>query len=195
MFVIGENKLVSLDIVEEQFACQLQECKGACCWEGDYGAPLNKLELEILEQIYPKIEGYLTEEGKKAIAEQGHYVYIAEEEEYATTLINNRACAYLTTDTNGIAKCGIEKAYEDGVVDFQKPISCHLYPIRVQELSNDFEALNYSRWDICSAACSAGKKDKIPVYKFVKNALIRKYGEDFYNELDAAAQYHFSNKE
>jgi hypothetical protein len=190
MLIIDENKLVSLSVVEEHFVCQLDECKGACCWEGDYGAPLSIAELDILDELADKIRPFLTIEGALSIAMQGNYVYIDGANEYATPLINDKACAYLTIDANGIAKCGIEKAYEAGAIDFQKPISCHLYPIRADVMSNGYEALNYHEWEICSAACSAGKKLKVPVYQFVKTAIVRKYGEDFYNELDAAAQHY-----
>jgi hypothetical protein len=194
MLIIDENKLVSLSIVEEHFVCQLDECKGACCWEGDYGAPLNIAELTILDELADKIRPFLTIEGALSIAVQGNYVYIDGANEYATPLINDKACAYLTTDANGIAKCGIEKAYEAGAIDFQKPISCHLYPIRADVMSNGYEALNYHEWEICSAACSAGRKLKVPVYQFVKTAIVRKYGEDFYNELDAAAQHYLEQQ-
>jgi hypothetical protein len=194
MLIIDENKLVSLSIVEEHFVCQLDECKGACCWEGDYGAPLSIAELTILDNLADKIRPFLTIEGALSIAMQGNYVYIDDANEYATPLINDKACAYLTIDTNGIAKCGIEKAYEAGAIDFQKPISCHLYPIRADVMSNGYEALNYHEWEICSAACSAGKKLKVPVYQFVKTAIVRKYGEDFYNELDAAAQHYLEEQ-
>lgn len=188
--IIIQELLVSDDIVEKQFICNLDACKGACCWEGDFGAPLEDDEREILDRIYDQVKPYLGEEGIKAIEASGKYVYYQDAKEYGTTLIGNGACAFMTLDDRGIAKCGIEEAYNDGKTDFIKPISCHLYPIRVtiNELT-DFEALNYDKWDICSAACTLGKKHKMPVYQFVKAAIIRKYGQDFYDELDAAAQY------
>lgn len=193
--MIVQDKLISEDVVKEQFLCQLDACKGACCWEGDLGAPLEEEEKNTLLEIYDDIKPFLREEGIQAIKEQGLFVK-QEGDEYGTPLIDGRDCAYLTFEDNGIAKCGIEKAYEAGVIDFQKPVSCHLYPVRV--LKNEktgFEALNYDEWDICSAACSAGKKASLPVYKFVKTALIRKYGESFYEELDAMAGYMESSKE
>ena len=187
--LIVQDILISEDVIKEQFLCQLDACKGACCWEGDFGAPLEEEELITLEKIYPAVKPFLRKEGIKAIEENGLYEQ-ADDGEYGTTLINGRDCAYLTYEKNGIAKCGIEKAYEAGAVNFQKPISCHLYPIRVAEnKKTGFQALNYDRWDICSAACKAGKKENLPVYRFLKNALIRKYGEDFYDELEAAANY------
>ncbi len=186
--ILIEDKIVSDDVVEKQFICNLDACKGACCWEGDSGAPLEKEEMKILEEIYDKVKPFLTADGIKAIEEIGLYTYYNEAKEYGTPLIDNAACAYLTYEANGIAKCGIEKAYEAGVIDFKKPISCHLYPVRTTTYEG-FEAVNYDKWDICSAACTLGKKHQMPVYKFVKDALIRKYGESFYEALDAAAQF------
>ena len=188
--LIVKDVLVSDEIVEEQFICNLKACKGACCWEGDWGAPLEKPELKILEQIYEHVAPYLSEEGKAVIKEEGLFTYYEEPKEYGTTLLKNGACVYMTYDELGIAKCGIEQAYLAGATDFKKPISCHLYPIRVKaNEKTGFEALNYDEWDICSAACELGKKEQLPVYRFVKEALVRKYGEDFYEELDMIAKY------
>ena len=143
-----------------------------------------------MESIYDKVKPFLTPEGIEAIEEQGVAVYVPEEREYGTTLIDNAACAYLIYEGNGIAKCGIEKAYEAGVINFPKPISCHLYPIRVEQLKNSsFQRLDYDRWDICSAACSKGKELGVPVYKFLKNPLIRKYGADFYEQMEHMAEH------
>ncbi|NJL76059.1 MAG: DUF3109 family protein [Saprospiraceae bacterium] len=188
--LIIQNVLVSDEIIENQFLCNLNACKGACCWEGDFGAPLEKEELAILDQIYPLVKPFLTKEGIKVIESEGAYKYWEEAEEYGTNLVNNGACVFITYDNNGIAKCGIEQAYQAQVIDFKKPISCHLYPIRVaKDEEKNFEALNYDEWEICTAACQAGKKAQLPVYQFVKEAIIRKYGVEFYEELDAAAEY------
>ncbi len=188
--LIVKDVLVSDEIVEEQFICNLKACKGACCWEGDWGAPLEKAELQILEQIYEHVAPYLGAEGKAVIKEEGLFTYYKEPKEYGTPLLKNGACAYMIYDELGIAKCGIEQAYLAGATDFKKPISCHLYPIRVKaNEETGFEALNYDEWDICSAACQLGKKEQVPVYRFVKDALVRKYGEDFYEELDMIAKY------
>ncbi len=185
-----QEVLVSKDIVQEQFMCQLDACKGACCWEGDFGAPLETAELHILEKIYEHIRPYLTPEGVAVLEKEGLFTYYKENKEYGTPLLSNGACAYMTYDENGIAKCGIEQAYQDGATDFKKPISCHLYPVRISKKPKlGFEALNYDRWDICSAACSLGKDQKMPIYQFVKEAIIRKYGEDFFEELEAAAEF------
>jgi hypothetical protein len=188
--IIVQDKLVSDDVVEEQFLCNLSACKGACCWEGDAGAPLEQEELYILDAIYPQIKPFLSPRGIEEIETQGKYYYNQEDHEPATTLIDGGPCAYMTYTEQGIAQCGIEQAWKAGATEFRKPISCQLYPIRVEKNEdNGFEALNYDRWDICSAACSAGKAAKLPVYQFLKEAIVRKYGEDFYEELDAAAEF------
>lgn len=185
--VIIDDIILSDDVVKEQFACNLSACKGACCWEGDFGAPLEDEEKEILVEIFPDLRPYLRKEGIEAIEQSGPYAYYEEAEEYGTTLLENGACAFLTFGKDGIAKCGIEKAWEDGAVPFQKPVSCHLYPVRAKKDPNlGLEFLNYDRWDICSAACSRGKAEKIPVFRFVKDALVRKYGAEFYERLEAA---------
>ena len=188
--LIIQDKLISDDVIQEQFICNLKACKGACCWEGDFGAPLEKEEIEILETIYEKIKPHLTEAGIKAIEEKGTSVYYENPKEHGTSLQPDGACSFMTKDELGIAKCGIEQAYIAGDIDFKKPISCHLYPIRINKDERVlFEALNYDHWDICSAACDLGKKEEVPVYQFLKEPLIRKYGEEFYEELDAAAKY------
>jgi hypothetical protein len=185
--LVVNDVLVSDEVVQEHFICDLDACKGACCWEGDFGAPLEQAELHILDDIYDSIKDFLTSDGRAAIEAQGKYTYYNEMDGYGTPLINGGACAYLTYDHEGIAKCGIEIAHRAGVTDFIKPISCHLYPIRVKSEVAGFEGLNYERWHICSAACTLGKKEKMPVYVFLKEALVRKYGDEFYAELCAAA--------
>ncbi|MEM1325039.1 MAG: DUF3109 family protein [Bacteroidota bacterium] len=194
MLVI-EDKFVSLDVIEQQFLCNLSACKGACCWKGDSGAPLEKEELAMLDEIDEKIRPFLLPESVKRIDQKGGYVYYEDFEEWGTNLMDDGACVYMTYDESGIAKCGIEQAHKAGAIDFYKPISCHLYPIRIRKNPGvNFEALNYEQWDICSAACELGKKHKLPVYRFVKDAIIRKYGVDFYEELDAAAAHLTENK-
>jgi hypothetical protein len=181
MIELGKT-IISQDIFEKDFVCNLGACKGACCIEGDGGAPVTQEEIKILEEIYPKVEPYLRPEGIAAIKKQGTSVQDWDGE-MVTPLVNGKECAYVIFDEKGITKCGIEKAYEDGVVDFKKPISCHLYPIRVTHY-RDFDALNYHKWDICSPACTLGAELKVPVYRFLKDALIRKYGEDWYAEVE-----------
>jgi hypothetical protein len=182
MLLIDE-KLVSEDLALTQFVCDLEACKGACCVAGDLGAPLEPDELPILDEIYPAVMPYLPEKGRQAIAEQGKFV-IAEDGSATTTLVKGRECAY-TVFRDGKALCGIEMAHRDGKVSFLKPISCHLYPIRIKHLNTlQMEALNYDRWDICQPACKLGKELKVPLYKFLKAPLTRKFGEAFYAELE-----------
>lgn len=170
--------------------------KGACCVEGDVGAPLDKTETDVLDTIYEKVKPYLTPEGIRAIEQQGAWTTDPMDGDFVTPMVGNRECAYVTYDERGITKCGIEKAYEAGTIDWQKPISCHLYPIRITEYST-FSAFNYHEWEICNDACTLGKELKMPIYKFLKIPLIRKYGEEFYNTLNEAAQeweQEFGNK-
>ncbi len=188
--IIVQDKLVSDDVVELQFVCNLTACKGACCWEGDFGAPLEAAELPVLDSIFEQVKPFLSPAGVAAIEAQGKYVRGEDPDDWATTLIDNGPCAYMTLDATGTAKCGIEQAWKAGAIDFQKPISCHLYPIRVEKNEElGFEALNYHEWHICSAACTLGKKEQVPVYQFLKDAIIRKYGPEFYEELDGAAAF------
>ena len=181
-----DDKLISEDLFSEEFVCNLAKCKGICCVEGDAGAPLDENETKILDEIYPKIKPYLRPEGIQAIEEQGTYT-LDFEGDLVTPLVNNAECAYVIFDEKGYTKCAIEKAYEDGVIDWQKPISCHLYPIRITEYSN-FSAINYHEWDICSDACTLGKELGVKVYQFLKKPLIRKYGEELYQTLSEAAE-------
>lgn len=193
MIIIGEV-VISDDVLEQQFMCNLQACRGACCWEGDFGAPLDDAELPVLQGIYPAIQSFLTEEGREVLENEGLFTFYEDANQFGTPLINGGACAYLTYDALGIAQCGIEKAHQAGATAFRKPISCHLYPVRISREPAGFELMNYERWDICKAACSLGAEKQMPVYKFVKDAIIRKYGEAFFEELAAAAQ-HFAEEE
>ena len=184
-----DDKLISEDIFSEEFVCNLSKCKGACCVEGDVGAPLDKSETLILERIFDQVKPYLRPEGIAAIEKQGTWAIDPSDNDFVTPMVEGKECAYVIFDEKGITKCGIEKAYEDGAVDWQKPISCHLYPIRVDEYRT-FTALNYHKWEICSDACTLGRELKVPIYKFVKTPLIRKYGEEFYQTLcDAADEW------
>jgi hypothetical protein len=180
MILIDET-VISDDIAQKFFVCNLEKCKGACCVEGDLGAPLEESELPVLEEIYEKVKPYLSPEGIHAIEEQGKYIKDWEGD-YSTTTINDKECAYAIYDENQILKCGIEQAYLDGKIDFKKPISCHLYPIRITKYDN-FHALNYDRWSICSDACTFGEQLGVEVYKFLKEPLIRAYGEEWYDQL------------
>jgi hypothetical protein len=180
MIKVGEV-LISDDIRDKEFVCNLEKCKGACCVEGDFGAPLEENELEILEEIYPAVKPYLSKEGIAVIEKEGTHT-TDDDGDLCTPVIGGRECVYAIYDKNKILKCGIEQAYYDGKIKWKKPISCHLYPIRISK-KKDFEALNYHKWHICSPACALGKELQVPVYKFLKEPLIRKYGEPWYTEL------------
>lgn len=183
MFQIGKT-IVSEDVLEKEFVCNLSACKGQCCIDGDAGAPVEKEEVEIMEQIYEHVKPYLRPEGIEAIERQGTSI-IGEDGEIETPLIQGGACAYVIYE-NDTLLCGIEKAYIDGKIDWKKPISCHLYPIRIKDFTS-FSAVNYHKWHICSDACTLGKELNVPVYKFLKDPLIRKYGIDWYKELELVA--------
>ena len=186
MFQLGKT-IVSEDILEKEFVCNLSACKGSCCIDGEAGAPLDEDELKQLMDVYPKVKPYLREEGIKAIEKQG--LFITNEGEYETPLIEGKDCAFVIFDDNTTAKCAIEEAFNNGDISWKKPISCHLYPVRIMQYS-EFAAVNYHQWPICSDACTLGKELQIPVYKFVKEALIRKFGEDWYRELEMVAKKH-----
>ena len=175
-----ENTLVSEDILTKKFVCDLNACKGECCVAGVSGAPLEKEEVEILEKILPEVKPYMTKAGIKAVDKQGVYV-VDDDRELTTPLINGAQCAFVYTE-NKIAKCAIEKAYYDGKVKFKKPISCHLYPIRITN-KKGVEKVEYSRWNICAPACACGESLNVSVYKFLKEPLVRKYGAAWYKQL------------
>ena len=187
MFQLGKT-IVSEDIIDKDFVCNLSACKGACCIDGDAGAPLDKEEVQILKDIYPKVKPFLRKQGVEAIEQQGTHI-VTDFGDLETPLINNADCAYVIFDEKNTALCGIEEAYNQGEISWKKPVSCHLYPIRVKEYS-EFSAVNYNKWEICDDACTLGKELQVPVYKFVKEALIRKFGEDWYMELEKVLENH-----
>ncbi|NJN26208.1 MAG: DUF3109 family protein [Cyclobacteriaceae bacterium] len=179
--IVIDKTVISDEIADNYFLCDLNKCKGGCCVEGDLGAPLEDDELLKLDEIYEKVKPYLSAESIAAIEQQGKYIF-DEDGEYSTPTINGKECAYAIYDERGILKCGIEKAYEEGNSKFKKPISCHLYPIRVTKYDN-YHALNYDRWEICLPACELGRKTKLPLYKFLKEPLIKKFGKLWYQKL------------
>ena len=181
-----DDKIISLDVFEKQFVCDLSACKGECCVEGDAGAPLTNKELDILPHIYDEVKPYMRDEGITEIEKQGFFV-VDGDDDNTTPLVNNKECAFVVFDENEIAKCTIEQAYNDGKIDFKKPISCHLFPIRIKEY-RDFDAINYEAIKICKPACDCGEKLQIPVYSFLKEPLIRLYGEEWYGKLLEAAR-------
>jgi len=187
-----ENTLISDDIFTEFFCCNLAKCKGACCVEGNAGAPLDEDEIHYLEEHIDLIKPYLTEKGRETIENTGVFE-IAIDGTVVTPLVNRAECAYLVFGDSGIAECAIEKAFEDGKISYQKPISCHLYPIRISKVG-DSDALNYDRWTICNDACIEGKKKSIKIFQFLKLPLIRKYGTDWYEQAVFAENEFFAKK-
>ena len=183
-----KNTLVSEDLLEQEFVCDISACKGACCVAGDGGAPLNEEELETLESVYKDVKSYMTEKGIKEVEEQGKWVVGADGGK-ETPLVRGKECVYVFFDQNNIAKCAIEAAYREGKIKYKKPISCELYPVRISSYP-EFDAVNYHKWHICKPACDCGQKLKIPVYKFLKEPLINKYGRDWYKGLEFAAEQH-----
>jgi hypothetical protein len=186
-----DNVLISDEVVQEQFVCDLNRCKGGCCEDGDAGAPLEKAELKELKKAYGIVTQYMTPEGLAEIERQGKYVW-SDDFGWVTPTINGGICAYGFKDEHGIIKCAIEAAYLDGKVKWKKPISCHLFPIKISQSYEDpeLEYMNYiPREDLCAPACGLGKKLKVPVYIFLKEGLLRKYGQDFYDTLEATAQH------
>ena len=166
-----DDVVVSFDVLREKFLCNLDACKGECCIEGDAGAPVEFEEVEKLEEVLPVIWDELS----------------PEEGDLVTSIVNNKDCVFTCYDGKGCCYCAIEKAYREGKTDFYKPVSCHLYPIRIGDCG-PYKAVNYHRWDVCKAAVLLGRKEDVPVYKFLKEPLIRKFGEDWYAELELAAE-------
>jgi hypothetical protein len=192
-----DNVLISDEIADAQFVCDLNKCKGGCCEEGDAGAPLESEELDIMVDLYEKVKPYLTPASIAEIERKGKYVYHKEFGWVTPTLGDDREiCVYGIRDEKGIIKCAFEQAYNDGVTPWKKPISCHFFPI-IQKNGgkNGFDRMNYEpREQLCKPACSLGKKLKVPVYQFLKEPIIRKYGEGFFNALDKAAKMYVEKK-
>ena len=184
MLEIGKT-LVSLDVIQKKFCCDLSACMGSCCIHGDSGAPLRPEEEGILKKAYPVIRDFMREEGRQAVIEQGLSV-VDTDGDIVTPLINKKECAFVVFE-NGIALCAIELAYKAGLTDWLKPLSCHLYPVRIKSYKR-YDAVNFDVWDICAPAIDKGKEIGLPVYVFIKDALIRAYGEDWFNQLDYAAK-------
>ncbi len=186
-----QDTLVSLNVIERRFCCDVAVCRGACCVEGDSGAPLTGEEINLIEDEYDNFKGYMRKEGIEEVERQGHWI-IDVENDQVTPLIKEKECAYAIFE-NGLAQCAIEKAYFDGKTRFRKPISCHLYPVRIKEYKQ-FIAVNYDEWDICRPAKKLGEKKGSRVYEFVREALINRFGEEWYQELELAAEVLESQK-
>lgn len=180
MIIIG-NTYLSDDIAEKMFVCDLERCQGACCEEGDLGAPLELYELPILDEVFEAVKPYMSDIGRETAEKQGLYI-LDSDGDFSTTTVGGKECVFAKKDEKGHWKCSIEKAYLENKIHFHKPISCHLYPIRISQYA-EYDALNYHQWHICSPACTLGEKLAVPVYQFLKAPLIRKYGETWYKEL------------
>jgi len=185
-----QDTIISFDILEECFVCNTSACKGICCVEGDAGAPVEEYEIACLEKILPVIWNDLSPKAKKIIEKQG-VVYREINGELVTSIVDGADCVFTYNDENGNCKCVIEKAFNEGKIDFRKPVSCHLYPIRVTQYSKH-RAINYHRWPICWSAIVEGKKQEMKVYQFLKEPLIRKFGEEWYEQLTIAAKGNYS---
>ena len=179
-----DDKIVSADLLRECFACDLTQCKGICCVEGNAGAPLEADEVETLEREYAAYRPYMTPEGIEAVERQG-FMVVDDDGDYTTPLVNDAECAY-SRNENGVTLCAIEKAWLEGKTPFRQPISCHLYPIRLVHFSNGSIGLNYHRWSVCEPARRCGRKLGIRVYESLREPIIRRFGEEFYRALEAA---------
>lgn len=179
-----DDTIISLDLLDEKFVCDLSKCKGICCIEGDDGAPLEEFEVQIITDLLPLIWDDLTEKSKVVIQKQG-VSYIDDDGEPVTSIVNGAECVFTYTDEKGVCKCAIENAFREGKTNFYKPISCHLYPVRLQKY-DEFIAVNYHRWNVCNCARKLGGKLSVPVYQFLKEPLIRKFGEAWYEQLEIA---------
>lgn len=180
-----DDVVVTLDLFKEKFCCDLEACKGSCCIEGDAGAPLEEEEVLALEEALPVIEDQLAPEAREVIARQG-VCYVDEEGDLVTSIVNGKDCVFTCYDERGCCYCALERAYREGKVAFQKPVSCFLYPARVKEYK-DFRVLNYHRWDVCKSAVVCGRKENLPLYRFLKEPLVRKFGKVWYKELESVA--------
>ncbi len=189
-----EDIVVSSDVLTEKFICNLEACRGECCIEGDAGAPVEKSEVAELEKVLPVVWDGLSPEAQAVIRKQG-VVYTDPDGDLVTSIVGNRNCVFTCYDGKGCCFCSIEKAYREGKCNFYKPLSCHLYPIRIEKYG-PYTAVDYHRWDICKAAVVMGKMKGVPVYQFLKEPLIRKFGADWYQKLsDCADEWMKQNRE
>lgn len=190
--IILQDTLISDDIIEKKFCCSLNSCKGACCIEGDRGAPISEEEVQIIQKELKIISDFLDPEALRLISEKGFYE-VDEDGDFVTTCLDDGRCAFVTQDETGTLKCGIEKANEAGQTDFRKPISCHLYPVRLKEMET-YTLVNYHEWQICKAACTLGEDLGLPLYKFLKDSLIRRFGTEWYTALNQLAEQKLNEK-
>lgn len=182
-----EGKIVSTDLLREPFCCDLSSCRGICCVEGNAGAPLEAGEEAELARAYPAFKPYMTPGGIAAVEAQG-FAVVDEDGDLTTPLVGEAECAYYRRE-RGVTLCAIEKAWLEGRTMFRKPISCHLYPIRLVRFANGTVGLNYHRWSVCEPARICGQQSGLPVYKAVREAIVRRFGEEFYRALETAEQF------
>jgi hypothetical protein len=188
--LVHENTLVSLDLIEKDFVCNLSACKGACCVEGESGAPLDEEEINIIADNIDEIKPHMTRKALKLLDKKGFWEKDTDGD-LVTNCLDGKACIFAITE-GGIYQCSIEKAFNAGKINYKKPISCHLYPIRLANVG-EYKALNYSKWDVCDPACKLGASLQVPVFKFLKDALVRKFGENWYNGLEQIAKEYQSH--
>lgn len=181
-----DDVVISLDVLRDKFICDLGVCKGACCIEGDAGAPVERDEVSKLQEVLPIVWDDLSDSAKAVIDQQG-VVYTDEDGDIVTSIVNGKDCVFTCYDASGLCSCAIEKAHREGKTDFYKPISCHLYPIRVGNYGS-YKSVGYHRWEICKAAVLLGEKENLPIYKFLKTPLIRKFGQAWYEQLEVAVE-------
>ncbi len=186
MMVEIDDTIVSEEILTKHFACDISQCKGICCVEGNAGAPLEIEEVELLERYFDLYREFMPAAGVEAVEEQG-FMVVDSDGDYTTPLVNDAECAYAYTE-NGVTLCAVEKGWLDGRYDFRKPISCHLYPIREVRFKSGGVGLNYHRWSVCHSACKNGEKRGIYIYQSLKEPIIRRFGEEFYEAMDQAAK-------
>ncbi len=185
MLQIGKT-IISLDVLQKEFCCDIEKCKGACCVAGDSGAPVTPLEAEMIEALYPNFEEYLSDQNRQEILKQGFSV-MDSDGDLVTPIVGNNECVYTFVDERGVTKCAIERAYFDKKTIFRKPVSCHLFPIRITAYKR-FEAVNYQQLDICRPGRICGKSQSLPLWRYLKEPLIRNYGSQWYEELTYAAE-------
>ena len=187
MMIQIDDTIISTDLFDTRFCCDLSVCKGECCVEGDSGAPLEQAELAKLEEVLPVVWDDLSEKSKAVIERQG-VSYVDVEGDLVTSIVGQGECVFSRFEEDGTCICAIEKAYREGRVDFYKPISCHLYPVRLETLRNGTVALNVHRWRVCRCAFAKGQEENVPLYVFLKEPLIRRFGKEWYEKVEIAAE-------
>ena len=187
-----EDKIISDELFEKKFVCDLQKCKGGCCVEGDSGAPLKSKEIKEIAKNLSIIKSEMSKKGINAI-KNNDFHYVDLDGDKVTKLVDGKECVFVVFDKNNIAKCSIESAYRKNKINVNKPISCHLYPVRVKKYDS-FTAVNVDSWHVCKPACECGTELNVPVFKFLKDAIVRSWGLDFFFHLDSVYNVFFNKK-